>query len=194
MTSKPWMVCALAAALLAPPVAAWAAEGGDPAAPALLAQSGDADMDPDRTMDQDMDRTRDRDAERLMERMHHDVGISASEQHQLQVATSHYLSNGGDEKNLREVLQLALRNNCRDTCMEDAVRAMNREMHQGATGAQARERVEDAIRYAASQGGGADDMGDRLRDRLNLRDRDAGMPMHPMDGSGMGGGMGGGRR
>ena len=176
------VVVAMALVWGAPPVAvALADDGVAGSSPVLLADNGDRDMD--------------RDRDRVMDRLHADLGLSDGERQRLNERVRHHLENGGTEQSLRQVMQVALRNGCRDRCLEDAVRAVNRDMHQGASVMQARSRVEKAIRYVAEHGD-SKGMADRLRDRLELRERDnmdSDRPMRDRD-SGMGGGMGGGRR
>ena len=157
------------------------AEAGDTersagAMPILLAANGDQDRD------------------RIMDQLRTDLSLSDGEVQRLRERVGHHLNNGGTEQNLRRMMQVSLRNGCRDQCLEDAVRAMNREMHQGMSVTKSRERVEKAIRSAAASGD-SKGMAERLRDRLELRERDAvdwDRPMRDPRGDGLRGG--GGRR
>lgn len=113
----------------------------------------------------DQDRTRDRDLLQLRDQIHKDTNLSPQELDALGPELKQYLLQKGSGEQVRAMIQTALQNNCKATCLGETIRTMNRAMTQGVSDQEAQNMVSNALR---------DQIRERDQKRLTLTDQELG--------------------
>lgn len=128
---------------------------------------------------QDRDRSRDRDLQqdkvRVRDQVRQDTGLSDQEWGKVDSEVEGYLQDGGHGGEVSQLVRDSHAAGCRGECLAEAVRTMNRARAQGMSEGQAREMVTSEIRAQARErqeggkGWSDDEMGRKLRDRMENR-------------------------